>query len=67
MFTMKARQSVPLTVSVSLDLRDAARRAAFDDNRSVSSLVARVLTDHLRDEGYLEGATRPTVERHRLF
>ncbi len=56
MSTMKkqSRHHVNLSVSLPQDLRDAARQAAFDDNRSVSSLIATVLKGHLSDEGYLE-------------
>lgn len=56
-------------VSISLPpaLRDAARQAAFDDNRSLSSLVARLLSQHLQKEGYLEERApvfRLRSERH---
>ena len=47
---------VNLSVSLPQDLRDAARQAAFDDNRSLSSLIASALKGQLLAEGYL---TRP--------
>ena len=62
MITMKKQNTHHVNLSVSLpqDLRDAARQAAFDDNRSVSSLIATVLKNHLSNEGYLEPvAARP--------
>ena len=34
-------------------LRKAAQKAAADDNRSVTSLIEKLLTDHLRRTGYL--------------
>lgn len=58
-------------VSISLppSLRDAARQAAFDDNRSFSSLVARLLSQYLQKEGYLEERApvfRLRADRHLL-
>lgn len=35
------------------ELKEAAERAASDDQRSLTSLVEKLLTDHLRDKGYL--------------
>ena len=40
--------------------QEVARQAAFDDNRSVSSLVACALQNHLRREGYLDATTADT-------
>jgi hypothetical protein len=34
-------------------LREAAERAARKEHRSVTSLIEKVLTDHLRRTGYL--------------
>lgn len=53
---MKHNEQRTTNVSISLPqpLRDAARQAAFDDNRSFSSLVAWLLKEHLQREGYLE-------------
>ncbi|MBC2594220.1 hypothetical protein H5P28_08085 [Ruficoccus amylovorans] len=56
---MKVKTISTVNVSVSLPphLREIARQAAFDDNRSVSSLVACALKKHLRSEGYLDAET----------
>ncbi len=58
MFTMQAAKHSP-TVSCSISLpaalRDAARQAAYDDNRSLSGLVSGLLRTHLEREGYLSG------------
>jgi hypothetical protein len=52
---MKTRSStVPLTVSLPQPVRDAVRRAAYDDNRSVSSFISCLLRAQLEAEGYLE-------------
>jgi post-segregation antitoxin (ccd killing protein) len=66
MFTMKTKKSSTVNLSVSLPphLREVARQAAFDDNRSVSSLVACALQNHLRREGYLDAAGTPSPARH---
>jgi len=34
------------------ELKEAAERAASDDQRSLTSLVEKLLTDHLREKGY---------------
>lgn len=67
---MKDPKLRTINVSISLPpaLREAARQAAFDDNRSFSSLVARLLNQYLQKEGYLEErapAFRLRTERHR--
>lgn len=35
-------------------LKDAALKAAADDNRTLTSLIEKLLSDHLREKGYLE-------------
>ena len=59
---MKTKKTSTVNLSVSLHphLREVARQAAFDDNRSVSSLVACALQNHLRREGYLDATTADT-------
>ena len=34
-------------------LKDAAERAAADDHRSLTSLIEKLLSDYLRERGYL--------------
>lgn len=34
-------------------LKDAADRAAMDDQRSLTSLIEKLLTDYLKENGYL--------------
>lgn len=66
MFTMKKPKHtlVNLSVSIPQDLRDVARQAAFDDNRSVSSLVTCALQRYLGAEGYLKSApAKPAADR----
>jgi hypothetical protein len=35
------------------DLKAAAEKAAADDHRSLTSMIEKLLTDHLRERGYL--------------
>ncbi|WP_283206834.1 hypothetical protein [Methylobacterium thuringiense] len=35
-------------------LKETAERAAADDQRSLTSLVEKVLTEHLKAKGYLK-------------
>lgn len=44
----------PLGVRVEPEIKEALERAAKDDDRSVSSLVERVLKAWLIDRGYLK-------------
>jgi hypothetical protein len=44
-----------LALRVAPDTQEALKRAAADDERSVSSMVERVLRDLLVEKGYLEG------------
>lgn len=44
----------PLGFRVDPDLKDALERAAREDDRSVSSLVLKVLREWLRERGYLK-------------
>ncbi|WP_309395948.1 hypothetical protein [Cerasicoccus maritimus] len=51
--------TVNLSISITPILRDAARQAASEDQRSLSSLIASLLKEHLCAEGYLTA----TLER----
>ena len=73
MFTMKRKYRNVKSLSVSLpeQMLNALHQAAFDDNRSVSSLVAAVVNCYLRQEGYMlkpdeEFAPRPLPRQTRL-
>lgn len=46
-------KSAQLLVRIQPSLKTAAEQAARDDHRSLSSLVEKLLTDHLRKKGYL--------------
>ena len=46
-----------LGVRLSPDVKSALEKAAKDDIRSLSSLVEKVLTEWLRDKGYLAKGT----------
>jgi hypothetical protein len=44
-------------------LKQAAERAAADDNRSLTGLIERLLIDHLRAHGYLPKQPKQTAKR----
>ncbi|TIQ10995.1 hypothetical protein [Mesorhizobium sp.] len=46
----------PLGFRVEQELKEALERAAKDDLRSVSSMVEKILTMYLRENGYLPAA-----------
>ncbi|MBN2068371.1 MAG: hypothetical protein JW739_01930 [Opitutales bacterium] len=67
---MKTTQKrISLSISLPLELRDAARQAAFDDNRSLSGLIAALLLDYVQREQYLppvrKSADQSSVTLHR--
>lgn len=47
--------ATPLPTSLRLgnELRAALRKAAEDDNRSMNNLIEKILSDWLKDRGYL--------------
>ncbi len=49
-------KTVPLNLRIKPSLKAAAERAAADDQRSLTSLIEKLLADYLRERGYLEAA-----------
>ena len=73
MFTMKRhlRHSTSISVSLPIEMQEQLRQAAFDDNRSASSLVAALVDAYLTREGYKYPgreriAPRPIARQTRL-
>jgi hypothetical protein len=59
-------KTTPIGVRVSLETKDALARAAKDDLRSMASLVEKILTDWLKENGYApEPSKAPTATRQR--
>jgi len=46
-------KTATLNLRIAPDLKDAADKAAADDQRSLTSLIEKLLTDHLKKNGYL--------------
>jgi predicted HicB family RNase H-like nuclease len=53
------RKTAPLNIYVSPELKAAATRAAKADQRSLTSLVEKLLTDYCRATGHLPRETPP--------
>lgn len=53
----KRIKTATLNLRVAPDLKDAAERAAEADQRSLTSLVEKLLTDHCRKNGFLGDVT----------
>jgi hypothetical protein len=51
-------RTAPLGFRVEPHVKEALARAAADDDRSVSSLVERILKAWLTDKGYLPGTVQ---------
>lgn len=48
------KKTATLNLRISPALKEVAEKAAADDHRSLTSLVEKLLTDHLRERGYLK-------------
>lgn len=60
----KRIKTAQVNLRIRPELKEAAERAASEDQRSLTSLVEKVLTDHLREKGYLStvGGNTPDTE-----
>lgn len=47
------QKSLPVSFRLPPDIKAAFEKAAKDDTRSISSLMEKVITDWLREKGYL--------------
>lgn len=52
----KRVKTAQVNLRIAPALKAAAEKAAADDQRSLTSLVEKLLTDHVRDRGYLPTA-----------
>lgn len=48
------QRSKPTSIRLPPGVKAAAERAAKEDVRSLSSLIEKLLTEHLREKGYLK-------------
>lgn len=46
-------KTAQVNLRIAPTLKEAADKAAADDQRSLTSLIEKLLTDYLRDKGYL--------------
>ncbi len=46
-------KSVPISFSLTMETKQALEKAAKDDSRSVSSLLDKLVSDWLKEQGYL--------------
>lgn len=47
------RKTATLNLRIDPELKEAADRAAAEDHRSLTSLIEKLLSDWLREKGYL--------------
>jgi hypothetical protein len=52
MVTRDKSRAVQIGVRISVELKQAAEKAAADDFRTLSSLIEKILVEHLRSTGY---------------
>lgn len=52
--TEQRRKTATLNLRIDPALKAAADKAAADDQRSLTSLVEKLLTEHLKAKGYLK-------------
>ncbi|MBB4065698.1 hypothetical protein GGR23_002905 [Gellertiella hungarica] len=48
-------KTAQLNIRIKPELKAVADKAASDDHRSLTSLIEKLLTDYLREKGYLDG------------
>ncbi|MEH3108975.1 MAG: ribbon-helix-helix protein, CopG family [Agrobacterium cavarae] len=48
------QKSHPVSFRLPTDIKEALEKAAKDDVRSVSSLMEKIVTNWLKDQGYLD-------------
>ena len=51
--TLPRSKTATLNLRIEPALKEAAERAAEDDRRSLTSLIEKLLIEHLRKNGYL--------------
>ncbi len=56
----KRLKTAQVNLRIAPTLKEAAERAAADDKRSLTSLVEKLLDDHLRQKGYISRSTEAT-------
>lgn len=56
---MREKKTSQINLRISPSLKDAADRAAEADQRSLTSLIEKLLTDHLRKSGFLDEPDSP--------
>ena len=57
----KEAKTAQVNLRLAPSLKEAAERAAADDQRSLTSLVEKLLSDHLKANGYLGGTATGTL------
>jgi hypothetical protein len=56
-------KSTQILIRVRPSLKALAEQAAADDQRSLSSLFEKLLTDYLREQGYVTGKPAKKAKR----
>lgn len=52
---MSTQKSQPVSVRLAPEVKAAMEKAAKEDSRSISNFMEKVLTDWLRERGFLDG------------
>jgi hypothetical protein len=50
---MARQKTLQFNMRMRPELKEAAERAAADDQRSIASLIEKLLTDYCREQGFL--------------
>jgi hypothetical protein len=57
------RKSAFLQIRLEPNLKATIERAAKDDHRTVTSLIEKLVTDYLKQHGYLPSSGKPAGKR----
>jgi hypothetical protein len=62
---MRRKKTAQITLRIDSMMKEAAEKAAAQDHRSLTSLIERLLSKHLRSRGFLSAPKRPHKEASR--
>ncbi len=62
---MRRKKTAQITVRINSMLKKAAEKAAAQDHRSLTALIERLLSKHLRSRGFLSAPSVPYKEAAR--
>jgi hypothetical protein len=60
---MPRQKTGTINIRVDSALKEAAERSAKDDHRTITGLIEKLLSEHLKAQGYLPSSGKPAGKR----